>query len=304
MSIKKIETVCKVLKRGARKVFGEEVSVEMSRYINLNTYDEAEKTHPYYEEMLAGVVTSVRKVIRERGPIRILILGAGTGIDTSAILQLGGIQQLEVVDLDEHCLEILKKRINDGRLRCHCGDMVKFYREDQYDVILSVFSHDHVPQELGERLMKNIRRNLKPGGYYIMGGEILSNFKTEGEWVESLFRYHIHIIEKALKDFAFPVAHLEIEALRSGFEKIGDFKRNVAQMESELQSSGLTIQSSERIGPVEQEDIGGVYLFQMQKPLSVALDNTRFVDFSLTGIKTYPNTSLGNLEGNANVKVG
>ena len=79
-----------------------------------------------------------------------------------------------------------------------------------------------------------------------------------------MYTYHCYIVEKALRDKNFEVAQIEINALKSGLEKIGDFKRHEAMFEEEMVSSGLCFDQKNKIGPSCPSDVGGVFVYVYQ----------------------------------------
>ena len=93
-----------------------------------------------------------------------------------------------------------------------------------------------------------------------MGMEILPYFSNEKERIQSLYAYHLFIINKALRERHFEVAKLEIDALRSGADKIGDFKRHEGMFEDEM-SKGFKLIEKKKIGPTDLSDVGGVFVY-------------------------------------------
>lgn len=233
-------------------------NVEMSRYIDLDLYHAVERSHPYYEEMLAEIC----RIIKERdanGVLRCLEVGAGTGLATGDVAAISGVS-LDALELDENCCELLAKHVQ-GQVACIQGDATTYCGQNPYDVVLSVFAHDHIPYDSGQKLAANIRRNLKSGGIYIMGGEILPYYETEAERVDALHRYHGFIVAKALREGHFELAQIEINALKSGVFKIGDFKRHEQLFESEMLSADFRLLAKKKMGPDDPSDVGGVFVY-------------------------------------------
>jgi len=232
---------------------------EMSRYIDLDVYHAVERTHPFYMEMIA----EIHRILRDMGcgsrPLTALEFGAGTGLATEELL---GYRDLEItaVELDEQCADILR-HVTGDRAEIVVADAVTFCREACFDVALSVFAHDHIIFDKGPELAVTLRRNLRRGGRYVMGGEILPLFDTESEHQESLYRYHCYIVEKALRDGHFEVAQIEISALKSGLLRIGDFKRHEDMFEREMLSADFRMIEKIKVGPSDRPDVGGVFVY-------------------------------------------
>ncbi|UCB56972.1 MAG: class I SAM-dependent methyltransferase [Candidatus Omnitrophota bacterium] len=241
-----------------------DTSLEMSRYIDLELYHEVEKTHPFYVEMIDEILSQINKFSQNKeGRLKILEFGAGTGILTKELLGIPSLQ-VDALEIDQECCKSLNKHISSNGCNIIQGDIVTYCKENYYDLIVSSFAHDHISHEKSTKLAENIKRNLKKGGVYIMGGEILPPFSTKEQQREALYKYHGYIINKALKDENFRVAQIEINALKSGLEYIGDFKRHVSMFEEEISSAALKIRFRKKIGPHEVDDVGGVYVYVIE----------------------------------------
>lgn len=234
--------------------------IEMSRYIDLDIYHRVERTHPFYLEMVEEICGQLKTFLKGKREIKVVEIGAGTGLLTAELLKFPGVYT-DAIEIDEECCKIHKKYVNDKRCNCICADAVTFCREGEYDVVISSFAHDHIHYDRRYDFVKNIRRNLKSGGIYIMGGEVLPHYVTEEERKRALYDYHCFIINKALKDRNFEVAQIEINALKSGLDMKGDFKRHEEMFEEEMASSGLRLTSKKKIGPQDAENVGGVFVY-------------------------------------------
>ncbi len=241
---------------------GRAPALEMSRYIDLDLYHAVERSHPYYVEMLAEINRHLAGRCKPGGEFHCLEFGAGTGLASLEFLTLPGIR-LDALELDAKCCELLA-RYTQERARCIQGDAVVFRGDEPYDVVVSVFAHDHIHYDQGRELATNIRRNLKTGGLYIMGGEILPDYGDEDERVDALHRYHGFIVAKALREGNFELAQIEINALKSGIFRIGDFKRHEKLFENEMLSAAFRLHSKNKIGPKNPADVGGVYVYAFE----------------------------------------
>ena len=237
---------------------GQDKNLEMSRYIDLDLYHKVERSHPYYVEMIEEIRGSLSE-LREGATVSLLELGAGTGLATIELLSLGGVD-VDALEIDESCCELLAKYTNQ-RARCICGDATVYCKPNAYDFVVSVFAHDHIHYDQAQVFSRNIRNNLKPGGYYIMGGELLPNFESDEQRIDALQRYHGFIVAKALRNCDFELAQIEINALKSGVRKIGDFKRHELQFEQEMLSAGFSLIKKTKMGPAELDDVGGVFVY-------------------------------------------
>jgi SAM-dependent methyltransferase len=170
------------------------------------------------------------------------------------------------VELDLSCCKIMENHLQgQENLEVIQGDALEFCREQNYDFVVSTFAHDHIHWDLAEKLCKNIKRNLKQGGIYFMGGELLPDYTNEEERKKALNSYHGMIVDRALKNKDYRLAQIEINALESGIGMIGDFKRDEERFEREMTSVGFREIFKEKLGPLDQNDVGGVYVYGYQK---------------------------------------
>ena len=234
--------------------------LEMSRYIDLEVYHSVEKSHPFYQEMMDEILRVIKAERDKTGSVKILEIGAGTGLSTSELSTVENIS-IDAVEVDQNCCAVLLETCGET-VQCIWDDAVTFENSTAYDLAVSVFSHDHISFQQAPELKNNLHRNIKTGGLYIMGGELLSLYETESERKAALYAYHGFIVDKALKDGNFKVAKLEIDALKSGLEQVGDFKRHEAMFEEEMLSSELfELVDKKKIGPLESDDVGGVFVY-------------------------------------------
>ena len=59
--------------------------LEMSRYIDLEVYHSVEKSHPFYQEMMDEILRVIKAERDKTGSVKILEIGAGTGLSTSEL---------------------------------------------------------------------------------------------------------------------------------------------------------------------------------------------------------------------------
>jgi len=251
--------------KGAEKTF-----IEMSRYIDLPTYHKIERGHPFYEEMLeevqAQVVQYYNTKFGGKGKIKVLEIGAGTGLCTLELVKYNFLE-LSCLEIDSKCCHILSNHWEASNYEVIHGDAVTYCESCHCDLLVSTFAHDHIHYDKRFVFAKNIYNNLKKGGRYIMGGELLPYFSNDMERKKSLFLYHNHIIDLALKEDRIQVSELENNALKSGLDMIGDFKRHEAMFEEEMESAGFEIIEKKKMGPLDRDDVGGifVYVFEVSK---------------------------------------
>jgi len=244
-------------------------ATEMSNYIDVEEYDQHEEKHAYYVDMMAEMS---RILSKHRGddakPCRVLELGAGTGIFTKRLAKIPNIQ-IVAVEIDVQCFQILEHNIqNYPSVELVNGDSCTYHHQEaKFDYIVSSFADHHIKTEDKHRYLQNVRRNLQPDGLFIVGDEFLRphNPKNHDDWEAALKDYHNHIIAIALEQGEQILANLERDALKSGLEQNGDFKISCTQYEEFLTHTGFTF-DCKKIGPLNRDDVGGVYVYWSRLP--------------------------------------
>jgi hypothetical protein len=314
-------TACKIdkgqskddeLKRLVRQIFPRQFtsitmkSIEMSVYIDIEDYDRHEEKHAYFKEMMDGMIQTIidfpEKIDR---PLRILEVGAGTGIFTRRMLnQLMKSSfsdiELVVVEVDYVCFMKLKHNLkvflecdpninsddgsavyslNNGKLTVTAinhdsctylkSPKSKDHMQGYFDCIASSFSDHHIRNESRRAYFENLKENLIKEGLFIVGDEFLREHDRESrsERNAALEVYHRHIIDKAEAEGHKELAKLEAAALKSGIDETGDFKTTCTNYERILEEARFKIDRSrsKKIGPKEIDDIGGVYVYVAEK---------------------------------------
>ncbi|ARV57321.1 hypothetical protein BZZ01_00600 [Nostocales cyanobacterium HT-58-2] len=237
---------------------------EMSNYIDIEEYDKNEEKHAYYIDMMAEMSHILCK---HRGddakPCRVLELGAGTGIFTKRLAKIPNVQVV-AVEIDVECFQRLKYKMrNHPSVELVRGDSCSYYQETKFDYIVSSFADHHIKTEDKQRYLQNVQQNLQPDGLFIVGDEFLPphNASNHKAWEAALNAYHNHIIAIAVEQGEEILANLERDALKSGLEKTGDFKVSCSQYEEYLTSAAFTFERK-KIGPLDRDDVGGVYVYR------------------------------------------
>ena len=234
-------------------------SREMSNYINIKEYHEAEATHPFYKEMVDEMLNQIKNISSKK-ETRVVEFGAGTGLFTKELLEINNLK-VDAVEIDEVCYSYLQNNLGNKGANLILGDAITYSGDYFYDVVVSCFAHDHIHFDKRFDYAKNVARNLAPGGFYIVGHEIIPHFSNEEERIKALRSFQGYIIWKAIQDGCEKVAGLELESLKSAIAGIGDCKRHMKMFEEEMQAAGLKEIFRKKIGPLDREDVGGVYVF-------------------------------------------
>ncbi len=249
--------------KGAEKIF-----IEMSRYIDLPTYHNIERGHPFYVEMIEEILLQIKKYFDEIKvkahnkdiQLTVLELGAGTGLCSLELLKLPFIK-LDALDIDSECCKMLSSHPEASKCNIILGDAAIYCKKHHYDMVVSTFAHDHIHYNKRFLFAQNIYNNLKKGGIYIMGGELLTYFSNDTERKKALFRYHNYIIDLALQHNRVQLSELENNALKSGLDMVGDFKRHETMFEDEMKSAGFRCLLKNKIGPLDNHEVGGIFVY-------------------------------------------
>lgn len=256
--------------------------IEMSAYISIDDYDAHEENHAYYREMMERML-HIFKQGRKAEHNRILELGAGTGIFTKRLADLEDVNVV-AIELDWVCFKklitnirslqgtelveaendrcVLARTKNRTTIELHNKDSRTFNPPGKFNFIFSSFADHHIKTRDKKTYFANIKQNLEPGGLLIVGDEYLRSYDPEAidSRVAALVAYHGHIIDLAVSQEEHILADLERAALNSGLEARGDFKVSCKEYEAALGGNGFDFRS-EKIGPKDTEDIGGVYMY-------------------------------------------
>lgn len=252
-------------------------TVEMSQYINISEYDKHEEAHAYYKEMIENILFRIQCAKNGKAKLRVLELGAGTGLFTKHLIQLKN-ADVTAVEIDWECYKRMEYKfssiditkilsLNGSTLNILHADS-RHYVENRYkfDVICSVFADHHIKPTDKNLYFKEVYKNLADDGVFIVGDEFLADYSDSGDsYNASLRLFHNHIIDLARKDGNDILVRLEEAALKSGLDRVGDFKVSCRIYESLLSNNGLFDFGKIKIGPSEENNIGGVYVYEMSK---------------------------------------
>jgi len=245
----------------------EKTLIEMSRYIDLPTYHKIERGHPFYDEMLAEIHSQIEEYHKEsvggERRLKALEIGAGTGLCSLELVKHEYLD-LDCLELDNECCKILNEHPESSDFNVINGDAITYCKPHEYDLLVSTFAHDHIHYDKRFAFAKNLFSNMKKGGRYIIGMEILPYFSTENDRKKALFKYHNYIIEMSLQDDRVQLSELENNALKSGLDMVGDFKRHEVMFEEELTSAGFKMIARKKMGPLDRDDVGGVYVYAFE----------------------------------------
>jgi SAM-dependent methyltransferase len=241
--------------------------VEMSVYVAVEDYDAHEEEHAYYIEMMNEMLSAFRRHWKaDGGPYRVLELGAGTGIFTKRLAAIKSIAEIVALEIDWACHQKLAYNSrNEPRIKAYNRDSREFNPAGRFHAVFSSFADHHIKTRDKADYLRNVTRNLLPGGVFIVGDEFLRPYSPTDRQakLDALAAYHGHIIDIAKAAGNEILVRLETAAWESGRDEIGDFKVSCEEYEAHLRASNF-IFDSKKIGPDDPEvarKIGGVFVY-------------------------------------------
>jgi SAM-dependent methyltransferase len=240
----------------------EKRTVEMSKNINIYDYDGHEEEHAYYIAMLDCMLSKIKLDF----PIRILEVGAGTGLLTKRLAQLNT-SELIGIEYDWNCFKRLQHNLKHYKhVKLLYEDSRIYNPEGKFDIVISSFSDHHIKPQDKFSYFSNIKDNLKDNGLFIVGDEFLRDYDETNkvDYIAALEDYHNHIIKIAESKNQDILVSLEKDALFSGINELGDFKVSNSIYEKCLEEVNLSF-SKELIGPLDIQNIGGIYVYTIHK---------------------------------------
>lgn len=240
--------------------------IRMSEYLDIEDYDQYQEKHPYFQEMMERMI-SILNFNRGRRPnqCRILEMGAGTGLFTRRLSQLPKVE-IVAIELDWICVKKLEHNLSDYPfIEILNKDSCTFDPYGRFKYICSSFDEHCNSLEDVNLYIQNVRRNLESNGLFIIGNGFIPAHDLQ-DWnarQEALKIYYNHIIEIAIKDGETKLALMQQSLLASALERkaVSGFKLSCEKYEELLSSAGFDFRK-EKIGPKDQDDVGGVWIYE------------------------------------------
>ena len=148
------------------------------------------------------------------GNLNVLDAGAGYGQYTFIMSGLSAAWNIKAVDVKQEqvddCNRFFTKINRDKRVVFEMADLVKFFEEEKYSLILSVDVMEHIEDD--EIVFRNFYKSLKPGGLLL-----ISTPSDKGG--SDVFHHHENsFIEEHVRD-GYGVNEIKLKLEKAGFTK-------------------------------------------------------------------------------------
>lgn len=221
-------------------------------------YDRAIVNHPFYKEMVAEIIKTIKK---HNSDPRILEIGMGPGTLTEHILKID-FKDFVGLEPEKEDFDYVKKKffnIKKNKINFKNEDLWTFSSDEKFDIITTSFVDHHIPMDKKIKYYKKILDLLKPDGIYIAGEEPIGSYTNEDERILKLFQYHGNIIKTCIEEGFFEMAEIETRALKNGIECWDEFKIGSVMYKEILLESGMKVIRFDKLGPEELPE-AGVYV--------------------------------------------
>ena len=183
---------------------------------------------PGFEEFYGAVVAFAP--FEEGAELRVLDLGAGTGLLSEVVADRFPHASLTLVDFSEKMLDVARQRLagRGDRFRFVVADYVEEPLSERYDLVVSALSVHHLEDEDKRKVFDKVREALAPGGYFVCADQV------RGASPEIEDRYREDLIQRLRE------TGIEEQELDRFAEKTGESHSHTHEAPLTVQLSWLT----------------------------------------------------------------
>lgn len=168
-------------------VIGEDLMSNISKVFNeaAETYDSNRRKFIPCFDRFYGTALEIIK-FKPNKPIKVLDLGAGTGLLSQFVFNVYPKAQITLIDLAEGMLEQAKKRLVnwENQIEIIVGNYLHYPFQEQFDLVISGLSIHHLDGNEKQQLFANIYQWLKQEGQFINADQVLGATAK----IESIYR--------------------------------------------------------------------------------------------------------------------
>ncbi len=144
--------------------------------------------------MRRSILKPMAQYLGQKKSVKILEVGCGAGSFTRYLAQTFPEAQITALDLSSPYLKLAKKQ-------CREFDNVDFvtgvgeqldYKEETFDVVVSVFLFHELPLKVRKEIIEEGRRVLKPGGFYALVDSLQLHDTEDLSWALKQFPKMFH----------------------------------------------------------------------------------------------------------------
>ncbi len=120
--------------------------------------------------------TIIEQVSSVDDSLRVLDIGAGTGLLSSMVLRKFPHAKITLIDIADKMLEQAQQRFSgNDNISYIAADYTTYQFTETYDIVLSSLSIHHLTHEAKEKLYSSIFEILRPGGSFVNGDQFLGS---------------------------------------------------------------------------------------------------------------------------------
>lgn len=153
---------------------------------------------PFHAELHEKILDFLKQNWNQDDTQRVLDLGAGTGLTSSAIKKTFPGVELTVNDFSKTMLAGARKKLGEIKVKYILGDYAEIDWGTNYDLIITVIGLHHQSSKGAQSLVKKAFSSLNSGGFLIIGDLMTVADKSQAA-LDNARHYH-HLVSRAMDE--------------------------------------------------------------------------------------------------------